>query len=167
MPPATALASHRKRKRRRRQDKPAISARLVLDDHVKSDIGILSDDLFADLFPHLQDGKQDSFNFPFSIMLFVHVDSNPKLLRSCPGTSYNYRSVKRCRWERAVTDSVRCHCALDTQRQSPADQLDYCSHREVNRTCTLHPSVLPLLPRPTGFRGQPPANRPFETIRPQ
>ncbi|KAI0013490.1 peroxisomal biogenesis factor 6 [Xylariaceae sp. FL0662B] len=46
---------HRKRRRRRRQDKPAISARLVLDDHVKGDIGILSDDLFADLFPHLQD----------------------------------------------------------------------------------------------------------------
>ncbi len=29
-----------KRRRRRRQDKPAITARLVLDDHVKSDVGI-------------------------------------------------------------------------------------------------------------------------------
>ncbi|OTB06683.1 hypothetical protein M426DRAFT_318745 [Hypoxylon sp. CI-4A] len=46
--------AHRKRRRRRRQDKPAISARLVLDSHVKGDVGILSDDLFADLFPHLQ-----------------------------------------------------------------------------------------------------------------
>ncbi|KAI1760446.1 peroxisomal biogenesis factor 6 [Hypoxylon sp. FL1150] len=45
--------SQQKRRRRRRQDKPAISARLVLDNHVKGDIGILSDDLFADLFPHL------------------------------------------------------------------------------------------------------------------
>jgi len=52
-------APHRsmKRRRRRRQDKPAISARLVLDDHVKSDVGILSEDLFADLFPHLRDSK--------------------------------------------------------------------------------------------------------------
>lgn len=55
--PVRSLVSHRKRKRRRRQDKPAISARLVLDDHVKGDVGIISDDLFVDLFPHLQDGK--------------------------------------------------------------------------------------------------------------
>ncbi|KAH6670563.1 hypothetical protein B0J14DRAFT_640578 [Halenospora varia] len=41
---------HRKRKRRR-QDKASITARLVLDDHVKGDVGILSEDLFADLFP--------------------------------------------------------------------------------------------------------------------
>jgi peroxin-6 len=51
-----AAAGQRKgRRRRRRADKPAISARLVLDDHVKSDVGILSEDLFADLFPQLQD----------------------------------------------------------------------------------------------------------------
>jgi peroxin-6 len=50
-----ALPHHRKRKRRR-QDKSAISARLVLDDHVKGDVGILSEDLFADLFPALAQG---------------------------------------------------------------------------------------------------------------
>jgi len=44
------IPHHRKRKRRR-QDKSAISARLVLDDHVKGDVGILSEDLFAELFP--------------------------------------------------------------------------------------------------------------------
>ena len=43
--------------RRRRQDKPAISARLILDDHIKSDVGIVSEDLFADLFPHLSKRK--------------------------------------------------------------------------------------------------------------
>lgn len=48
-------ASHSPRRRRRRQDKPAISARLVLDDRVDSDVGTLSGDLFADLFPHLVD----------------------------------------------------------------------------------------------------------------
>ncbi len=47
----------RKRKRRRRQDKPAINARLVLDDHVKGDVGILSEDLFKDLFPTFGQGK--------------------------------------------------------------------------------------------------------------
>ena len=49
------LSPLRKRKRRR-QDKSAISARLVLDDHVKGDIGILSEDLFADLFPAVAQG---------------------------------------------------------------------------------------------------------------
>jgi peroxin-6 len=47
----------RKRKRRRRQDKPAINARLVLDDHVKGDIGILSENLFKDLFPAVDQGN--------------------------------------------------------------------------------------------------------------
>jgi len=46
------LASNpRKRRRRRRLDRPAISARLVLDDRIKGEVGVLSEDLFADLFP--------------------------------------------------------------------------------------------------------------------
>ncbi|KAK1755311.1 hypothetical protein QBC47DRAFT_324218 [Echria macrotheca] len=58
--PASTVA-RRKRVRRRRQDKAALSARLVLDEHVKSDVGIVSEDLFADLFPHLQtnNGQND------------------------------------------------------------------------------------------------------------
>ena len=32
-----------------------MSARLVLDDHIKTDVGIISEDLFAELFPHLAD----------------------------------------------------------------------------------------------------------------
>lgn len=55
-PDRAAVLSHKKRARRRRQDKPAISARLILDDHIKGDVGILSEDLFSDLFPHLRDG---------------------------------------------------------------------------------------------------------------
>lgn len=50
----TATGARRRRPRRRRQDKPALTARLVLDEHVKTDVGIVSEDLFADLFPHLQ-----------------------------------------------------------------------------------------------------------------
>jgi len=53
----TDYTNPRKRKRRRRQDKPAINARLVLDDHVKGDIGILSEDLFKDLFPSFGQGN--------------------------------------------------------------------------------------------------------------
>lgn len=64
---ASVDLSHRKRKRRRRQDKPAIAARLVLDDHVKGDVGILSEDLFADLFPHLRHGQSCAFFYAVSI----------------------------------------------------------------------------------------------------
>lgn len=56
------LPHHRKRKRRRRQDKQATRARLVLDDHVKGDIGILSEDLFAELFPDAIRGKRNPQN---------------------------------------------------------------------------------------------------------
>jgi hypothetical protein len=41
----------RKRRRRRRLDRPAVSARLLLDDGVKGEVGLLSEDLFTDLFP--------------------------------------------------------------------------------------------------------------------
>jgi peroxin-6 len=48
------VVNRRKRKRRRRQDKSAIFARLVLDEHVKGDVGIVSEDLFTELFPPVQ-----------------------------------------------------------------------------------------------------------------
>lgn len=47
----TPISGRLKRKRRRRQDKPAVFARLVLDEHVKGDVGIVSEDLFHNLFP--------------------------------------------------------------------------------------------------------------------
>ncbi|KAG5916235.1 peroxisomal assembly protein [Claviceps africana] len=47
--------------RRRRRDKPAVSARLILDDCIKGDVGIASDDIIKDLLPHLRenDANQD------------------------------------------------------------------------------------------------------------
>ncbi|KAI1466740.1 AAA-domain-containing protein [Daldinia caldariorum] len=52
--PTPDSVAHRKRRRRRRQDKPAISTKLVLDSHVKGDVGLLSNNVFTDLFPYLQ-----------------------------------------------------------------------------------------------------------------
>ncbi|KJR80963.1 peroxin-6 [Sporothrix schenckii 1099-18] len=57
-PQVVASRPRRRRLRRRRLDKPAVNARLVLDDHVRGDVGILSEDLFADLFPHLYQQEQ-------------------------------------------------------------------------------------------------------------
>jgi peroxin-6 len=54
----TGALHPRKRRRRRRLDRPAISARLLLDDGVKGEQGVLSEDLFTDLFPWAsQDGN--------------------------------------------------------------------------------------------------------------
>ncbi|KAF1946215.1 AAA-domain-containing protein [Clathrospora elynae] len=41
----------RKKRRRRRLDRPAISAQLLLADDIKGEVGVLSEDLFNDLFP--------------------------------------------------------------------------------------------------------------------
>ncbi|ROT39719.1 peroxisomal biogenesis factor 6 [Sodiomyces alkalinus F11] len=50
---AQSVVPATRRRRRRRADKPAISATLLLDANIKGDVGYLSDDLFADLFPQL------------------------------------------------------------------------------------------------------------------
>ncbi len=52
-PPGGSL----KRKRRRRADKPAISARLYLDNNLKGEAGVLSEDLLRDLHPG-RDGSE-------------------------------------------------------------------------------------------------------------
>ncbi|KAL5611602.1 uncharacterized protein BROUX77_001758 [Berkeleyomyces rouxiae] len=46
----------RDRRRRRKDGKPPVSARLVLPDHIKNDIGSISADLFAELFPQAKRG---------------------------------------------------------------------------------------------------------------
>ncbi|KAH7086832.1 peroxin 6 [Paraphoma chrysanthemicola] len=48
---SNGVSHPRKRRRRRRHDRPAISARLLLDDRMKGEVGVLSEDLFTDLFP--------------------------------------------------------------------------------------------------------------------
>ncbi|CAI6091211.1 unnamed protein product [Clonostachys chloroleuca] len=47
-----SAALSRRRRRRRRTDKPPVAARLVLDDQIRGDVGLLSDDLFRELFPN-------------------------------------------------------------------------------------------------------------------
>ena len=42
---------HRKRRRRRRPDRLAISAWLIVEEHLKNDVGVLSEDLYTELFP--------------------------------------------------------------------------------------------------------------------
>ncbi|KAH6853658.1 hypothetical protein B0I37DRAFT_400791 [Chaetomium sp. MPI-CAGE-AT-0009] len=78
MPVSEAGGSVRRRRvRRRRHDKPALSARLVLDDHVKTDVGIVSEDLFAELFPHLQNSHDDDEDEITSIPNPLHIALAP------------------------------------------------------------------------------------------
>ncbi|KAK4230605.1 hypothetical protein QBC38DRAFT_469206 [Podospora fimiseda] len=84
--PDTGISLRKRRRvRRRRQDKPAIAARLVLDDHVKSDVGILSQDLYAELFPHLQDLADDEDQAP-SLPETLHVAIAPWAPNHTPET---------------------------------------------------------------------------------
>lgn len=55
----------RKRRRRRRLDRPAMSARLLLDERLKGEVGVLSEDLFGDLF-----GKGAGRHAPSRKMLY-------------------------------------------------------------------------------------------------
>ena len=59
-----------KRKRRRREDKPAISAKLYLDSSLKGEVGVLSSDLEEDLFPSAGstegDGKEKTYHAAFT-----------------------------------------------------------------------------------------------------
>ncbi|KAI9740287.1 MAG: peroxisomal assembly protein [Cirrosporium novae-zelandiae] len=45
---------HQRRRKRRRQDKQPIVGRLIFDEDIKGDTGVLSDDLSAELFPALK-----------------------------------------------------------------------------------------------------------------
>ncbi|KAK3394195.1 P-loop containing nucleoside triphosphate hydrolase protein [Podospora didyma] len=83
---AAVVGIRKRRPRRRRQDKPALSARLVLDDHVKSDVGIISEDLFADLFPHLRDYHEQG-DQPNNLPSVVHVAIAPWAPNHAPETT--------------------------------------------------------------------------------
>ncbi|PFH61761.1 hypothetical protein XA68_16381 [Ophiocordyceps unilateralis] len=80
---APTAAPLRRLARRRRPDKPAVSASLVLDTKVKSDAGLISHQLFADLFPHLADSPaaapHDDQNSPV-----YHVAISPWLPNPTP-----------------------------------------------------------------------------------
>lgn len=93
--PGTPANARRRRPRRRRQDKPPLTARLVIDDHIKTDVGIISEDLFTDLFPHLQNSGLPFLEIPLisPVLKFVFARQLqekrhlpiPSTLRSLPG----------------------------------------------------------------------------------
>jgi hypothetical protein len=49
--------ARRRRRRRRRQDRPPVSAHLLFDERMKEDVGLVSEDLYAELFPAKRSGQ--------------------------------------------------------------------------------------------------------------
>jgi hypothetical protein len=97
---------HRRKRRRRRPDRPAISAGLLLDEQLKGDIGVLSEDLWVELFPK-QRGQDGEYQ------LFVSSHAMVLMLRYiCHGCSRrrHWRKSRRCR----TRCSSCCYIALDT-----------------------------------------------------
>ncbi|OBT95059.1 peroxisomal assembly protein [Pseudogymnoascus verrucosus] len=74
----TPIANRRKRKRRRRQDKSAVFARLVLDEHVRGDVGIVSEDLYNELFPAQDQHDETNGDGPVGIPELAHIAISPK-----------------------------------------------------------------------------------------
>jgi peroxin-6 len=54
---------HNRKRKRRRQDKAAISARLVLDENLKGDLGIISEDLAKDLLVGQSSNSADGLQY--------------------------------------------------------------------------------------------------------
>lgn len=58
-------AGSRKTTRRNFRNKNPVSGRLVLDHHLRGDVGVLSDDLVTDLFPGLNYDESGKCGFYF------------------------------------------------------------------------------------------------------
>lgn len=69
--------NHRKRKRRRGPERPPVPAQLFFDGRLKGDVGLLSEDIFVELFPSFvsQTGERPLVQSSYS---------NLTCLRRCP-----------------------------------------------------------------------------------
>ncbi|KAG6006521.1 peroxisomal assembly protein [Claviceps maximensis] len=78
--------------RRRRQDKPPVSARLILDDFIQDDVGVASDDIIADLLPHT---RENDINEDHADNIY-HIALTPWTPNSAPNeTSWSIIPVRR------------------------------------------------------------------------
>ncbi|KAH8694089.1 putative peroxisome biosynthesis protein (PAS8/Peroxin-6) [Talaromyces proteolyticus] len=65
--------SLRRRRRARLRSRPAISARIVLDNHLRGDLAVLSDDLVTDLFPAVNLTEAGLSDKPNQDVLYVAI----------------------------------------------------------------------------------------------
>ncbi|KAJ4343193.1 peroxisomal assembly protein [Didymella glomerata] len=107
----------RKRRRRRRLDRPAISARLLLDERLKGEVGVLSEDLFVDLF-----GRGAGASTPRHVAITPWLPSSVVASQSPPWTILPVRAA-----EKGDASAARPHSSL----QIPASALALQSFSQV------------------------------------
>ncbi|PVI08218.1 peroxisomal biogenesis factor 6 [Periconia macrospinosa] len=140
----------RKRRRRRRLDRPAISARLLLDDRLKGEEGILSEDLFADLFPWAGKSDVDSVTSKEKPIYYVAITPwLPSSLAASQNASWTILPVRLAGPDSSST--IRPHSSL----QIPASSLALQSFSQ-----TLHA----LAPNKTQRRDTPIEIRIYDVI---
>ncbi len=112
---------------------------------------MLSEDLFADLFPHLRSCTCLIFVSPCAHSLNLFIRSR--------------------RQRRSIAESSRRpprrHCPLGTQSFPRVHRLDHTSRHQVLRPRTLHGPILAVLSCAAVLCHQPEAARAFEAIQPQ
>ncbi|KAF2452461.1 hypothetical protein BDY21DRAFT_256838, partial [Lineolata rhizophorae] len=120
----------RRRRRRRAADRPPVSARLLLDERMKGDAGILSHDLVEDLFPGLKKETTGSTTAD-STPPILHVAISPWIpSTSSPATDIPWTilaarpppSSSSSTTGSAADDSARPHSSLQFRASSPALQ---------------------------------------------
>ncbi|KAH8733011.1 hypothetical protein GQ44DRAFT_781771 [Phaeosphaeriaceae sp. PMI808] len=109
----------RKRRRRRRLDRPAISARLLLDERMKGEVGVLSEDLFGELFPALKFSASTPVQH---VAITPWLPSSVVASQSVPWTILPIR-----RADKDESSTVRSHSSL----QLPASSLALQSFSQV------------------------------------
>jgi hypothetical protein len=80
MEPRTESLVRRRRRRKRRHDRIPISAHLLLDERLKEDVGVLSEDLFADLFPG--NSRLLGMKSCCAVVLGIALTDYPKMLKT-------------------------------------------------------------------------------------
>ena len=130
-----------KRKRRRREDKPAISARLYLDSNLKGEVGVLSDDLVQDLFPG--HGTLEGFKAHAALTPWI---PNPSPLEST-WTVLPFRKVKKDERQLPASTIRFPSSALGTQSFVNVVQSLY-PNRTVRQNAAIEVRVSDVVPLP-------------------
>ncbi|QDS73043.1 hypothetical protein FKW77_009367 [Venturia effusa] len=115
------LMARRKRRRRRQADRPPVSAHLLLDERMKDGVGIVSEDLLQDLFPHYRRAADlDAEQLRNALLHVAIAPWQPASVISTQSTSWTILPV--CPAPMPDTISSRPHSSVQFPASSPALQ---------------------------------------------
>ncbi|KAI9663659.1 MAG: peroxisomal assembly protein [Bathelium mastoideum] len=131
--------STRRQRRRRRQDKPPISAHLLLDDRLDGDVGILSEDLFADLFPSRRKEPEDAADDnvsqrPLHVAITPWMPTSMASVATLPWTIVSVQKHDSKTSNRQLAHSSLLFSATSPALQSFAHSLENSSSHKARKT---------------------------------